>query len=256
MSLNKKIGIFDSGIGGVTVLKEIINILPKEDYLYYSDSANNPYGDKNKETIIGICNYIVQQLHNRDCKTIVVACNTASAIAIETLRKRYPDTIFVGIEPAYKMIYDFDYQSKTLVMATKGTIESEKFNMLFHKYNNHNTYLLPCAGLADIIENGDKKELSKYLENTLSPYKNKVEDVVLGCTHYPLIKKQIKDILGDVKFFYGAHSLAVHLKNILQEKNILTDMENGRIEFIDSSNSEVKKQRFYHLLETYMWENC
>ena len=249
MNQNSKIGIFDSGIGGVTVLKEIIKILPRENYVYYSDSINNPYGDKDKKTIIHICNNIVQMLFDKNCKIIVVACNTASAIAIEFLRKQYPNKIFVGIEPAYKMVHDFDYNGKTLVMATRGTIESEKFNILYNKYNNHNTYLLPCIGLADIIENEDKDELKKYLEKILSPYKNKINDVVLGCTHYPLIKKEIKDVLGDVCFFDGSNRLAIHLKNILEKKKLLNNSGNGDIEFIDSQNSKMKEQRFYRILQ-------
>lgn len=153
MSLNNNpIGIFDSGIGGVTVLKEIVKILPKENYIYYSDSINNPYGDKEQEDIIRIVDDIVGKLIKYECKIIVIACNTASARSVEFLRERYKDIIFVAIEPAYKMVYDYAYNEPTLVMATKGTIESEKFNLLFNKFNNHKTYLLQCLGLADIIE--------------------------------------------------------------------------------------------------------
>lgn len=149
---NSPIGIFDSGIGGVTVLKEIVKILPKENYIYYSDSINNPYGDKKTEDIIQIVDNIVEKLIKYECKIIVIACNTASARTVDFLRKKYKNMIFVAIEPAYKMVYDYAYDEPTLVMATKGTIESEKFSLLFNKFNNHKTYLLQCLGLADIIE--------------------------------------------------------------------------------------------------------
>jgi len=188
MNKGDKIGVFDSGIGGVTVLKEIIKILPKENYIYYSDSANNPYGNKTQEEIIARCDEIVKYLVEQNCKAIVIACNTASAKAVDILRKMYPQIPFIAIEPAYKMVHDFSYDKSTLIMATKGTIESERFNILYTKYNNHKTYILPCVGLADIIEAGDEKELKEYLTENLSVYKEKVQNVVLGCTHYPLIK--------------------------------------------------------------------
>ena len=176
---NNKIGIFDSGIGGVTVLKEIIKILPNENYIYYSDSANNPYGDKTKEEVIEICDKIVQFLLSKGCKVIVIACNTASAKAVSFLRDKYKKIPFIAIEPAYKMVYDYAYDKPTLVMATKGTIESEKFNLLYKTYDNHKTELLECIGLANIIEEGNKEKIKKYLANILSEYRGKVQNVVL-----------------------------------------------------------------------------
>ena len=107
--------------------------MPHENYIYYSDSKNNPYGDRSKEEIIKICDSIVKMFIKKNCKAIVIACNTASAKAVETLRKKYTQIPFIAIEPAYKMVYDYAYDKPTLVMATKGTIESEKFNLLYHK---------------------------------------------------------------------------------------------------------------------------
>lgn len=175
----KKIGVFDSGIGGVTVLRELVKVLPKEDFIYYSDSKNNPYGDKKQNEIIHICEEIVQFLINRNCKAIVIACNTASAEAVSYLRKKYKKIPFVAIEPAYKMVYDYAYDEETLVMATKATIESEKFNSLYQKYNNHKTKLLPCVGLADAIEEENEEKQKEILENILKPYKGKIKNVVL-----------------------------------------------------------------------------
>lgn len=248
MKVEKNIGIFDSGIGGVTVLKEIIKILPYENYIYYSDSKNNPYGDKTAEEILNICDKIVQYLLEKNCKAIVIACNTASANAASFLRKKYPEIPIIAIEPAYKMVYDFAYDKSTLIMATKGTIESEKFNLLYNKYDNHKTYILPCVGLAEIIENGDKKEIHKYLKESISIYKEKVENVVLGCTHYSLIQNEIKNIIGDVKFFNGAERLAIHLKNVLEDNSIL-EYNKGEIQFIDSQNLKEKENRFFQILK-------
>ncbi len=249
MNKEKSIGIFDSGIGGATVLKEILQLLPNENYIYYSDSKNNPYGDKSDKEIFNMCDKIMKKFIQQECKAIVIACNTASAKAAKLLREKYPEEIIIAIEPAYKMVHDYAYEKSTLVMATKGTMESEKFHTLYEKYNNHKTYLMPCKGLADIIEEGNDEKIQKYLKNNLAQYANKTQNVVLGCTHYPLIQEQIKQVLGDVKFFDGAPSLAKHLKEILEEKNLKSESEkHGEIYFIDSSNSEDKKYRFFTYL--------
>lgn len=248
MNKTDKIGVFDSGIGGATVLKEIIKILPNEKYVYYSDSKNNPFGDKNDEEILEICDNIVKILLEKKCKVIVIACNTASAKAVKFLREKYKNTPFIAIEPAYKMVYDYAYNKATLVMATKGTIESEKFNLLYNKYNNHKTILMPCVGLAELIEAGENDKIWKYLEENISIYKDKVQNVVLGCTHYPIIQNQIKEILGDVTFFNGASNLARHLSDVLIEKNIKNNKGEFSIEFIDTNNLKNKETRFFEIL--------
>lgn len=248
MNKKGKIGVFDSGIGGVTVLREMIKVLPEENYSYYSDSKNNPYGDKTTEEVQILCDKIVQNFIKKDCKAIVIACNTASSKAVEFLRRKYPEMIFVAIEPAYKMIHDYAYDKETLVMATKGTIQSERFNVLLKKYDNHKTFLLPCVGLADTIEQGNKQEMKECLQELLKDYKGKVENVVLGCTHYPLVQEEIQEILGPVQFFNGAFSLAKRLKNVLAEKQLLNHGE-GNIEFEDSQGLEEKQIRFFELLK-------
>ena len=250
ISKEGSIGVFDSGIGGVTVLREIIKILPNENYIYYSDSKNNPYGDKTKQEIIKRCEEVFSYLLEKNCKAIVIACNTASAIAVNTLRERHKDIPIIAIEPAYKMVYDYAYDKETLVMATKGTIESERFNLLYNKYNNHKTKLLECIGLADVIEEGNEEKIKKYLEKNIGKYKGKVENVVLGCTHYPLIQKEIGQVLGNnITFFNGANRLSVHLKDVLLEKDLISKSnERGKIDFIDSSEKQEKEKRFYKFL--------
>lgn len=250
MKQNEAIGVFDSGIGGVTVLKEIINILPNEKYIYYSDSKNNPYGDKSDQQINTFCENIVEFFITKKCKAIVIACNTASAKSVKYLREKYKNIPFVAIEPAYKMVYDYTYDEPTLVMATKGTIESEKFSLLYHKYDNHKTILLPCVGLADIIEENNEEKIKIYLKEHLEIYKGKVKNVVLGCTHYPLIKQEIKQVLGDVQFFDGAPYLAKHLRELLKEKGLINNQTiENTIQFIDSLNDEQKKKRFFEIIK-------
>ena len=241
------IGIFDSGIGGATVLKEIIRLLPNYKYIYYSDSINNPYGEKSDEELYAIVKNIVNYFIERKCRIIVIACNTASAKCVKRLREEYNDIIFIATEPAYKMVHDYNFNGKTIVMATKGTIESEKFLALYHKYDNHKTILKPCIGLAELIEQNKQEEIDKYLKEKLSGYKD-IENVVLGCTHYPLIKDNIKKVLGNVNFFDGSIGIANELKRKAEDLRIekIRDLE---IEFIDSSSNELKKKRFYEVIK-------
>ena len=249
MNSNNKIGIFDSGIGGATVLKEILKILPNENYIYFSDSANNPYGDKSDEQINFLCDNIVDFFMQEGCKAIVIACNTASAKSAKFLREKYASIPIIAIEPAYKMVHDYSYNSPTLVMATKGTIESEKFNLLYHKYDNHKTILLPCIGLAELIEEDNTEKIQEYLINHLEKYKGKIENVVLGCTHYPIIQNLIEEVLGQVRFYNGAPYLAKHLKDVLLNNNLINaNSLRGNIQFIDSGNNVQKEKRFLEII--------
>lgn len=241
------IGVLDSGIGGVSVLREIIKVIPKGHFVYYSDSANNPYGDKRKDEVYNIVKKTVDYFIKLNCVAIVLACNTASAICVKRLREDYPNILFIAIEPAYKMVHDYNPLGKTLVMATKGTLESEKFLALYHKYDNHKTILLPCSGLADLIEKGNMDEVDRYLEDNLKDYKG-VNNVVLGCTHYPLIKDNIKKVLGNVKFFDGSVGVSKELLRQLELRNINYDKEELKIDFIDSSGDINKEKRFRELL--------
>lgn len=238
------IGIFDSGIGGVTVLKELLNFLPNEKYIYYSDSKNSPYGDKSEEELKKLTSNVISFLIDKGANIIVIACNTASTLS-SYLREKF-DIPIVAIEPAYKMVYDYAYDKKVLVMATKRTLESDKFNKLYQKYNNNNTILLPCSGLADLIEEGNERKIDDYLSQNISKYKG-VECVVLGCTHYPLIKINLTKVLGNVEFFDGSYGVS----KMVYEKyknNINSDKSNFNIEFIDSSNSDSKRERFFKIL--------
>ncbi len=254
MSSSKPIGFLDSGIGGISVIRKAVRLLPNEDYFFFSDSVNNPYGDKCDEEIISRCDELTDLMVNKkSCKAIVLACNTASAKAVSFLREKYTDTPIIAIEPAYKMVHDYNPDGFTLVMATRGTLESEKFHKLFYTYYNNNTSLLACVGLADLIEQEKKEELREYLERNLHDYKGKVSNVVLGCTHYPLAKAEIKEVLGDVNFFDGADGVSRQLKRVLTEKDLLNNKKDKfTIEFVDSSETpeqqEQKKKRFFDLL--------
>ena len=245
--VSTKIGFFDSGIGGVTVLKECLKLVPNFKYIYYSDSKNNPYGDKDYDYVLKIASNIVLHLINEGCSIIVIACNTASAICVESLRIKYPDIWFIAIEPAVKCAYD-KLEDNTLIMATKGTMDSEKFHNLYERYHRDNFYLLSCVGLANLIENGNCDEVREYLDKNISEYKGKVNSVVLGCTHYPLIKKEISDVLGNVSFYDGSIGVAKRLKKIIEDNNFIGD-DKGEVIFFDSSYDIMKEKRFFNILE-------
>lgn len=243
------IGVLDSGIGGVTVLREILKQNIHAKFIYYSDSKHNPYGDKSDVEVYSIVKTIVDYLLDKGCVAIVLACNTASAICVKRLREEYPDTLFIAIEPAYKMVHDYNPKGKTLVMATEGTINSEKFLTLFNKYDNKNTILLPCKGLAELIEEGNDVKINQYLDDNLSKYKD-IDNVVLGCTHYLLIKKNIRRVLGDVKFFDGSSGVSKELVRQLELRGITFDDKSFSVDFIDSSNNSNKRVRFMELMSS------
>lgn len=253
------IGFLDSGIGGSNVLSRALRLMKNEDYFFFSDSKNCPYGDKSDEEIIKRCDEIVAYMtEKKHCKAVVLACNTASAKAVDFLRNKYNTLPIIAIEPAYKVVHDKSFDGFTLVMATRGTIESEKFHRLYSKYDNGNTELLSCVGMADLIEQSRFDELDNYLQNLLGKYRGMAENVVLGCTHYPLAKDNIRKVLGDVKFFDGAPGVARQLYRVLKKNDLLSSKKSdGKICFFDSSDTqdkrEEKEKRFFEILSSY---NC
>lgn len=241
------IGFIDSGIGGATVLNECIKLNKNFKYIYYSDTKNNPYGDKEEKDIINIVENIVKLLINNNCKIIVIACNTASCVCLEYLREKYNNINFVGIEPAIKVAYDKNKLDTTLVMGTHRTLNSNKFIKNLNRFNKDKKYILhECVGLADIIEDGNLDKIKSYLENNLSQYKDIVSSVVLGCTHYPLIKNEIIRVLGDVNFYDGSIGVSQELNRIINNNNYIGNTFN--IEFINSENNKIKYETFIKYL--------
>ena len=213
---NRPICFFDSGIGGATILREVVKLLPNEGYIYYSDSINNPYGEKSKEELFGIVDNVVKNLLEYNPKIIVCACNTATAMVLTDIRAKYPDIVFIGTEPAVKVVFDNYKDKKSIVLTTKGTGESEKFLELFHKYETDNCTLVPAPELANLIENN--KDTSFYLSNLLKEYVG-TEVVVLGCTHFPLVEDEIKNVLGDVLFVDGSIGIANRINSLIKKNN-------------------------------------
>ena len=201
--MNKKdlpIGFLDSGVGGLSVLREAIKIMPNENYIYFGDSKNAPYGVKPTKEIRDLTFNVVDFLIEKGIKGLVVACNTATSAAVSELRRVYPDIPLVGIEPAIKPAVELNRSGKILIMATPMTIKQEKFNLLLNKYKEKAEIVpIPCAGLMEFIEDGvlSGEELEEYLEEKLSIYdKSEISSIVLGCTHYPFVKDVIAKIVG------------------------------------------------------------
>ena len=237
MSSNYKIGVFDSGIGGLTVLQEIKRALPNENILYYGDSKNNPYGNKSDEKLWEITKKIVNYLKEKQCKVIVIACNTATTRCIKKLREEFPELVFVGTEPAIKMACDQGCR-ETLVMGTKATVTSKSVHHLIHKNKkeNQNIYLQNCEGLAHAIETNNQRMIHELLDRYLTPYQNQnFDSVVLGCTHYPLIQKQILEYFKDAKIYDGAQGVAREVKHQLEMHNLYTvDTIQGKVTILNS----------------------
>lgn len=239
MAKRQPIGFFDSGVGGISVLKKAIELLPYEDFIYFGDSINAPYGDKDVETIRMMSFDAVDFLLAHDCKGIVVACNTATSAAILEIRDRYPHIPIIGIEPALKVAIDYTEEGKILVLATNRTLQEKKFKNLSDKFAESRTIIsLPLPGLVEIIESGNhyqERSLS-YLTEHLKKVDRDISAVVLGCTHYPFIKPSLRKIFGeDILIVDGSEGTARHLKDVLEEKDLLNEEKiKGTIKLFNS----------------------
>ena len=251
---NRPIGFFDSGVGGLSVMKEAIQVMPNENYIYFGDSKNAPYGVKSVEEVRDLTFKAVEFLLNKGVKGIAIACNTATSAAVADLREIYPDLPLVGIEPALKPAVELNKDGNILIMATSMTLKEEKFNRLMNRYKDRASIIpVPCPGLVEFIEAGklDGKEVEEYLFEKVNTYNGgKIASIVLGCTHYPFIKDTLVKIIGkDITIIDGGLGTAKELRRRLSEKNLLTESrENGTIEIINSSNKNEVIDLSYRLL--------
>ena len=219
------IAVFDSGVGGISVLRELVRLLPNENYLYFGDSANAPYGQKTTEQVRELTLSAAEMLMARGLKALVVACNTATAAAIDALRERYPDTVIIGIEPALKVAADHFPSKRVGVMATPVTLREEKFHHQLDRFPNMEVFSIPIAGLVELIEAGGSiEEAEALLRPQLAPYIGKLDAVVLGCTHYPFAAEAISRILGtDTVLLDGGEGTARETKRRLENAGLLCD---------------------------------
>jgi len=219
------IGIFDSGVGGLSIWHEIVSLMPSENTIYLADSKNAPYGQKPREKIIEFCIKNTELLLDKGCKLIVVACNTATTNAIQYLRSNY-NIPFIGIEPAIKPAALLTKTNVVGVLATKGTLTSELFNSTSQKFSKGITIIEQIGeGLVPLIEEGqtESKEMEKLLHLYLDPMLRKnIDYLVLGCSHYPFLIPQIRNIVGkNVTIIDSGQAVARQTKAILEKTNLL-----------------------------------
>ena len=230
VNTNSPIGFFDSGVGGTSIWMEVLRRLPKEHTIYLSDSENAPYGEKSKDQIIALCIKNTEFLLQKNCKIIVVACNTATTNAIDYLRSNY-NIPFIGIEPAIKPAALNTKTKKIAILATKGTLNSTLFEKTSSIINKDIQVQETIGkGLVALIEDGKlhSKEMTSLLSSYLKPMvTNNIDSLVLGCTHYPYLIPQIKKIIGDrIQIIDSGEAVARQTQVVLNKHHIANTYNN------------------------------
>ncbi|MCL2212892.1 MAG: glutamate racemase [Oscillospiraceae bacterium] len=239
---------YDSGIGGVSVLRLAQRTLPKENFIYYGDSKNAPYGERSADEVCRLVLENVAGLVARLCpKAIVIACNTATSAAIGELRSRYPNLIVIGMEPALKPAVKAYPGGNIAVLATPITIREEKFRTLCGQYYNEaNIIPIECAGLMDFAERGEfnSPELQTYLNIKLDgALCGGLSAVVLGCTHYAFLAEAISQAAREAEIFDGGDGTVRELVKRLTEKDLFVSEGTGSVAFLNSLNDEEKNEQ-------------
>lgn len=237
------IGLFDSGIGGTSIWKEIHQLMPKENTIYLADSKNAPYGQKSKDEIIALSIKNTEYLLDQNAKIIVVACNTATTNAIKELRAKY-DVPFIGIEPAIKPAANNSKTQTIGILATKGTLNSELFNKAAEQFQETNIIEQVGYNLVKLIEDGEmhSEEMTSLLKTYLTPMiEANIDYLVLGCSHYPYLIPQIKEILpSHIKIIDSGEAVAKQTQKVLEEKiGLNTEQGNPSTIFYTNSNPKV-----------------
>ncbi len=244
------IGMFDSGVGGISVLREAVRLLPNERFVFYGDTKNAPYGTKPREEVLALSRQVVRELLGRGVKAIVIACNTATSAAAAALRAEYADLPIVAMEPALKPASLLHRDGVVLSLATPGTIAGEKYAHLYSLYGE-GVISVPCPGLMEFVERGQLSgpELTAYFQNLFAPYRDKhVEAVVLGCTHYSFLKKSIAAFYPGVPLLDGNEGTVRQLRRRLEALNLLAPPDaKGGVELL-SSGGEAPVERMKALL--------
>ena len=237
---DRPIGFFDSGLGGISVLRACTALLPHEDFLYFGDSINAPYGEKSLEIVRDLTIRAIEDLIQQGVKAVVVACNTATSAAITLLRDKHPHMPIIGIEPAVKPAAQAHNSSSVLVMATPLTIQEDKYQKLAAAFcDQANVISLPCKGLAELVEQGHMEDavIDDYLQALFLPFRHcSVEYIVLGCTHYPFVRSAIRKNFGrPVEIIDGSDGTARQLKRQLENAGLLSHRKaDGQVTFVNS----------------------
>ena len=231
------VGVFDSGIGGISTLREMIRELPDERFIYFGDTANAPYGTKSTEDVIACVRGVVDHLLRLNIKALVIACNTATGAAAATLRSELSIPV-IGMEPALKPASKIRKNGSVLVLATPLTLHQEKFENLMKQYGQ-GAVKVPCPGLMELVESDDQAGIRRYLEELFNRYPpEKVDAVVLGCTHYVFLKDMIREMLPErIAITDGNAGTARQLKRVLEREGLLNDESPGSVR-LETSGAE------------------
>lgn len=248
------IGIFDSGIGGLTVANAVSHLLPHEAILYLGDTDRIPYGVRSVEEIQQFSVQISAYLIAQGCKAIVVACNTATAAALPLLRQTWPEVPFIGMEPAVKPAAEATQTGKVGVLATRRTFESQRYASLMARYAQHvRTFKDPCIGLVELIEAGeyDSPSTRRLLQQILDPMLAAGADTfVLGCTHYPFVRPLITEIVGPSAIIIDpAPAIARQLQRVLTEQDLLATARQLPDRFWCTGDPAPVQRAIAHLLQ-------
>ena len=251
MDKHSYIAVFDSGVGGVSVLRELRRLCPGERFYYFGDSANAPYGKKTTDEVRALTLAAGRKLLvEQGCKALVVACNTATAAAITDLRAEYPDRIVVGIEPALKLACDRHPGGTVGIMATDVTLREQKLAALMERVKRDCTVLrVHAPGVVELVEAGkcDTDEAVALMEQLLGPYRGKLSALVLGCTHYPFMKKAMARVLGEgVELLDGGEGTARETRRRLLEAGLLNEGAGDLI--VENSSGDPEKIALTHQL--------
>lgn len=236
--MKRPIGLFDSGVGGLTVLNSVRSLLPKENIIYVGDNIHCPYGNKTKEELFCYASGIVEYFIKRDVKLIVLACNTTSANVLEKLQQAYMQVKIIGVIDATIEDFFSRHIQSTLVIATKATIDSNKYQNSIIKGNKHiKTYALATPKLVPLVESGKYKEgIYDVLHDYLDEYKDKVESIILGCTHYPILLEQIKAVLPNIAYISSSEAIGKVVYEYLLVNKLLNTNTRGNIEIITTGD--------------------
>lgn len=235
---NKPIGVFDSGVGGLTVLEELVKFLPNENFIYLADQKNCPYGTKKDEELLKILINNVKYFINIDVKAIVIACNTAS-LYINELQKLTSIPIISVIEPTCMKAIKTTNNKKVAVVATNMTIRKGRYQEIL-KNNNIDVYPVPASEFVDYIEtkNLSEEDFEKLVFNKLHHLKNEVDTLIHGCTHFSIIEDQMRKVLGDINYIACGNPTSQYLKNLLEEKDLLNYNKSVKQVLIYTTNNK------------------
>ena len=232
------VGIFDSGVGGISALLAMRRLLPGEDFIYYGDTRNAPYGTKTTAEVIACVRGVVDELLRKRIKALVIACNTATGAAAAVLRRELEIPV-IGMEPALKPASELRKNGKILVLATPLTLHMEKFDRLMEKYGE-GAERVPCSGLMELVENEDMIASEAYLRRLFSRYDlERVDAVVLGCTHYVFLKNMIRRMIPERTLITdGNAGTARQLRRVLEAKGLLREGKAGSVRMETSGDPE------------------